>query len=424
MAFWVSNHVCKWRNYNRLGMETRSMSSAHFQKHLISTKKSFRKNIGAYVYCLYGMEKDPALPPKQHLIDARVIYSLAPALGHNQLALLRDSWLWALEFTQVTLLLCYSTLGCVSPEQESRGATCSQDMENSESIEKSKETNSSTIAVRDNATKNMTDGSTYAKSDKANSDAGATGAGPSLSVQRKPMKRRTWVWQFFDEFINENGKTRTRCHFCGYDLAAKSSTNGTTPLKNHYNSCKLNLVNLKTQQTLLNFQKVLKVNDVDGKEVTQLTTTSRKFDEQAIKKALVEMLIVDEFPFSFVEHSGFIKFCQVAWALFNIPSRDMLERWLREWGIAKVYCVTLVNASANDVLVRHLKGCLQKWGTSILGGKDLHMRCAAHIINFVVNDGFKEMQPSVTTIRGVVRYVRQSPMRQKLFFECAKFEKI
>ncbi|GLT25112.1 hypothetical protein SLA2020_002640 [Shorea laevis] len=84
MAFWVWNHVCKWRNYNRFGLETRSMSGAHFQKHLLSTKKSFRKNIGACVYCLYGMEKDPALPPKQHLIDARVIYSLAPALGHNQ----------------------------------------------------------------------------------------------------------------------------------------------------------------------------------------------------------------------------------------------------------------------------------------------------------------------------------------------------
>ncbi|GLT32008.1 hypothetical protein SLA2020_067050 [Shorea laevis] len=66
-------------------------------------------------------------------------------------------------------------------------------MENSENTEKSKEgTNSGTIAVADNTTKNTTDGSTNAKSDQAKSSATtATGATrTSLSVQRKPMKRR------------------------------------------------------------------------------------------------------------------------------------------------------------------------------------------------------------------------------------------
>ncbi|GLT30003.1 hypothetical protein SLA2020_048300 [Shorea laevis] len=125
-------------------------------------------------------------------------------------------------------------------------------MENSENIEKSKKgTNSSTIAAANNTTKNTTDGSTNAKSDQAKSNAAtATGATvPSLSVQRKPMKRRAWVWKFFDELIDENGKTRARCHFCGCDLAVESRTNGTTPLKNHYNSCKMNLVNVKVQHT-------------------------------------------------------------------------------------------------------------------------------------------------------------------------------
>ncbi|GLT47002.1 hypothetical protein SLA2020_207250 [Shorea laevis] len=121
-------------------------------------------------------------------------------------------------------------------------------MENSENTKKSKKgTNSGTIAAADNTTKNTTDGSTNAKSDQAKSSAAiATGATePSLSVQRKPMKRRAWVWKFFDEFIDENGKTRAKCHFCGYDLVAESRTNGTTPLKNHYNSCKMNPVNIK-----------------------------------------------------------------------------------------------------------------------------------------------------------------------------------
>ncbi|GLT36725.1 hypothetical protein SLA2020_110850 [Shorea laevis] len=200
-------------------------------------------------------------------------------------------------------------------------------MENSENTKKSKEgTNSSTIAATDDTTKNTTNGSTNVKLDQAKSNtATATGTVPSLLVQRKPMKRRAWVWKFFDEFIDENGKTKARCHFYGCDLAAESRTNGTTPLKNHYNSCKMNPINVKVQQTLLNFQKVLEVDDVDGREVTQLTTTSRKFDEQAVRKALAEMLIVDELPFSFVDH-GFVKFCQVACPLFNIPSRRTITR--------------------------------------------------------------------------------------------------
>ncbi|GKV43334.1 hypothetical protein SLEP1_g50637 [Rubroshorea leprosula] len=81
---------------------------------------------------------------------------------------------------------------------------------------------------------------------------------------------------------------------------------------------------------------------------------------------------------------------------------------------------------ANDGLVRVLKDAINKWGTAIFHGKDIHMRCAAHIINLVVGEGAKEkgMNKSITTIRAAVKYVRQSPMRLKRFKNACEWAEI
>lgn len=75
LAYWV----CKWKSCDGFGR-------AHFQNHLVYGKSLFRKHSRrTSTYCCYGMEKkNPSFPSKQQLLDARVIYSIAPALGHNQ----------------------------------------------------------------------------------------------------------------------------------------------------------------------------------------------------------------------------------------------------------------------------------------------------------------------------------------------------
>jgi hypothetical protein len=52
------------------------------------------------------------------------------------------------------------------------------------------------------------------------------------------------------------------------------------------------------------------------------------------------------------------------------------------------------------------------------------MRCIAHIINLVVQDGLKEMNMSITRVRGAVKYVKQTPKRLQKFKECVAMEKI
>ncbi|KAL0404408.1 UNVERIFIED_CONTAM: hypothetical protein Sradi_2081600 [Sesamum radiatum] len=54
------------------------------------------------------------------------------------------------------------------------------------------------------------------------------------------------------------------------------------------------------------------------------------------------------------------------------------------------------------------------------------MRCMTHIVNLVVQDGLKgkDEHEAISRIRGVIRYIRNSPARYKKFQECVEFEKL
>ena len=57
------------------------------------------------------------------------------------------------------------------------------------------------------------------------------------------------------------------------------------------------------------------------------------------------------------------------------------------------------------------------WGASSVLLKFLHMRCMAHVLNLIVNDGLKEPNVSVKKVREAVRYMRNSPARLNKFRE-------
>lgn len=101
-----------------------------------------------------------------------------------------------------------------------------------------------------------------------------------------------------------------------------------------------------------------------------------------------------------------------------------IEKCLLEWGIENVMTVTVDNASSNDVAVCYLKKRINNWKGSVLKGEYLHVRCVAHIMNLVVNDGLKLSNDSVCRVRNAVRYVRQSPSRLQKFKSCVEMEKI
>ncbi|KAM3250252.1 hypothetical protein P3L10_004321 [Capsicum annuum] len=59
-------------------------------------------------------------------------------------------------------------------------------------------------------------------------------------------------------------------------------------------------------------------------------------------------------------------------------------------------------------------------GNHFMNGEHLHVRCMAHIINLIVQDGLKVTGVSIEMVRKAVKYIRQSPARCKRFQECCE----
>ncbi|KAK2634742.1 hypothetical protein Ddye_029534 [Dipteronia dyeriana] len=94
---------------------------------------------------------------------------------------------------------------------------------------------------------------------------------------------------------------------------------------------------------------------------------------------------------------------------------------LCEWGIEKkIFSITLDNASSNKSFVDILKTQLNLKKALISDGDFLHIRCYAHIVNLIVQDGLKEIDDVVLKIRDCIRYIRGSQVRKKTFLGCCK----
>ena len=80
-----------------------------------------------------------------------------------------------------------------------------------------------------------------------------------------------------------------------------------------------------------------------------------------------------------------------------------------EWGIDyKLFSITLDNASANDTFVDFLKLQLNVRKALLEDGKFFPLRCCAHILNLIVQDGLKEVGDCVKLVRKSVKYVKGS----------------
>lgn len=101
-----------------------------------------------------------------------------------------------------------------------------------------------------------------------------------------------------------------------------------------------------------------------------------------------------------------------------------LDKLLIDWGTDRVCTITVDNASSNDTCLAYMKRSLTNRGCTLARGQHLHMRCVAHIVNLVVQDGLKIMCHPVNRIRNAIKYVRASPMRLKVFKKCVELSKV
>ncbi|WVZ92817.1 hypothetical protein U9M48_038855 [Paspalum notatum var. saurae] len=99
-----------------------------------------------------------------------------------------------------------------------------------------------------------------------------------------------------------------------------------------------------------------------------------------------------------------------------------LQKVLIDCGL-KVMAVTIDNASANDSDINYLRRQMNSLKTNIALDKYLHIRCAVHIVNLIVQDGLKDVDISIKGVFAVVRFIKNGISRLVKFKECAALEK-
>lgn len=87
-----------------------------------------------------------------------------------------------------------------------------------------------------------------------------------------------------------------------------------------------------------------------------------------------------------------------------------------EWNIdKKLSSIVVDNASSNDSMVKHLKSWLLDKSLLNLGGELFHVRCSAHILNLIVQDGLAIVGSLLHKIRETLKYLKRSPSSYQKF---------
>ncbi|KAK9988973.1 hypothetical protein SO802_029212 [Lithocarpus litseifolius] len=182
------------------------------------------------------------------------------------------------------------------------------------------------------------------------------------------------------------------------------------------------------QQVLIRQQ-----NKVDG----TMSLNVYQFDQVKVRNNLARMVILHEYPLSMVDYIGFREFVSSLQPLFKLISRNTLksdilkiydnerEKTLKmmdkngKWNIdRKLSTIIVDDCSTNDVMIRLF---LNKFDTSslMLSGSKLYMRCAAHILNLIVQDELSLIGDGIERIRDSVIYWTGPPKRRQKFDENA-----
>jgi galactitol-specific phosphotransferase system IIB component len=113
-----------------------------------------------------------------------------------------------------------------------------------------------------------------------------------------------------------------------------------------------------------------------------------------------------------------ISFKEVKYPHSGFAIEEALESCLTEWGIRnKVFTLTLDNAGNNnaacDMFIAARKYEL------MLDGVHFHVRCCAHILNILVQDGMAIIHEGIKKIRELLKHIDSSPSRIQAFNEIA-----
>ncbi|KAG5577584.1 hypothetical protein H5410_057718 [Solanum commersonii] len=141
------------------------------------------------------------------------------------------------------------------------------------------------------------------------------------SNKRKVIETTIACCKHFEKLIDEDGATKTKCNYCGKTYATTIKDNGTLIMNNHLTikKCPKFSHTVDDGQTLIDIVP----SSMGAKEGV---VSIWKFEQAQSRRTLVQMVIIDELLFSFIEKKGFKNFMKVTVSQFHIPSCRTLTR--------------------------------------------------------------------------------------------------
>ena len=124
---------------------------------------------------------------------------------------------------------------------------------------------------------------------------------------------------------------------------------------------------------------------------------------------------------NFVLKKKIVAFKDVKYPHNGLAIQEAITTCLIDYGIKeKMFTITLDNAGNNKTAC----DLLQESGKAdlLFGGQHLLVRCCAHILNLLVQDGINVANSVIETIRDLVRHINSSPSRIQAFNEIAERE--
>jgi hypothetical protein len=113
-------------------------------------------------------------------------------------------------------------------------------------------------------------------------------------------------------------------------------------------------------------------------------------------------------------HKKIIAFKQISFPHNSFAVQDGIMACLTEWDLVdRVFTVTLDNASVNNRAIRDLRAALG--AQMFFKGEHIHVRCAAHVLNIMVQAGLQVIPNAVGRVRDIIKVVTSTPSRMQTF---------
>lgn len=144
-----------------------------------------------------------------------------------------------------------------------------------------------------------------------------------------------------------------------------------------------------------------------------LTTDMWKSSHQVVEYMVITGHFIDA---GWKLQKRVLSFVKVPAPRRGIDVADAIFKCLKHWGIEnKVFSVSVDNASYNDSCLKNLKENISLSNKLFLDGALFHVRCCAHILNLLVQDGLSKIKDIIYNVRESVKYININDSRLKAF---------